>query len=150
MLKVICPPAPWLNDESIRNLQVETHQLGNNAHKNNDDLLWDQFRQKKQIFKYKIRTAKRYFNSVISTKSQKKTLNLIHSIPPPPPPPPTDEIKYFFASTAGRTLNTSAPSVEKVNQYIEEIPTNDKDEFKLSYVTYHEVCTEVKTLRNDT
>ena len=44
-VKVTRPPAPWMNDETIRNLQADTHQLRYGAHKNNDDLLWDQFRQ---------------------------------------------------------------------------------------------------------
>ena len=44
-MKITRPPAPWMNSDQIRKLQVEREKLGLEAHEKNTDDSWDAFRE---------------------------------------------------------------------------------------------------------
>ena len=102
----------------IRKLQASTNQLRFDAHKTNDPIMWQNFRNDKKRLKYKIRAAKKlFFKHALSKNNPKETWKVIHNILNPPSKPfqfDINETNKFFASTAERTLHTTAKPMSEL------------------------------------
>ena len=109
-MKVTRPPAPWMNSDQIRKLQVEREKLGCEAHEKNTDDSWDAFREVRNKMKSAINKSKRSFiTNALSSKRPKEVWRIIHRILHPSPKPlqaDPDRLKEFFIKTNERTLGT--------------------------------------------
>ena len=82
--KLTRPLAPWLNAENIRQLQSETHL----AHKTQLNIVWQAFRDIRNSIKTTIKKLRRFFyQKVLSSKKNKRSLEIIHRILHPNPKP---------------------------------------------------------------
>ena len=57
-VKVTRPPAPWIADPEIRELQPQRNKLRQRAHESNDNNIWETFRTTRNTLKTKIMQAK--------------------------------------------------------------------------------------------
>ena len=80
--KVTQPPAPWLNDPSIRSLQVDLANQRLEAHaRSPKEGAWDMFRHTRNKLKKVIKKAKRSFMiASLSSKRPKEVWRTIHRI----------------------------------------------------------------------
>ena len=68
-MKVTRPPAPWMNSDQIRKLQVEREKLGLEAYEKNTDDSWDPFGEVRNKLKSAINKSKRSFiTNALSSK----------------------------------------------------------------------------------
>ena len=88
--RVTRPPAPWMDDETIRALQLKRDNLRREAHRTNTEMAWTSFREVRQKTKLAIRKARTAFmeKSLLSNKS-KDVWHVLHSILNPPHQPST-------------------------------------------------------------
>ena len=106
--KITRPPAPWLHDDNIRDLQKQRDSLRHQAHTLNTTNVWQAFRDVRNRLKTKIKEAKKSFvNKAFSSSKPKEIWRVIHRVLNPSPQPlrvDVDELNKFFASTAQRTV----------------------------------------------
>ena len=57
-VKLTRPPAPWLQNEAIRNLQSLRNKLRYEAHMSKAPDIWQKFRNVRNLLKKKIKDAK--------------------------------------------------------------------------------------------
>ena len=100
--KITRPPAPWLHDDNIRDLQNQRDSLRREAHTFNTTAVWQAFRDVRNQLKIKIKEAKKSFvNKAFSSSKPKEIWRVIHRVLNPSPQPlrvDVDELNEFFAS----------------------------------------------------
>ena len=152
-MKVTRPPAPWLADHEIRELQSQRNELRKKAHESDDPSLWDAFRSVRNNLKTKIRRVKKaFFDNAFSSRRPREIWKTIHRVLNPCPKPlqanPND-LNAFFSTTAERTLGRTIDNSD-ILDLISELDTNhEKCTFDLREVTQAEVLQEIKGLRAD-
>ena len=152
-VKVTRPPAPWLADHEIRELQSQRNELRKKAHESDDPSLWDAFRSVRNNLKTKIRRVKKaFFENAFSSRRPREIWKTIHRVLNPCPKPlranPND-LNAFFSTTAERTLGRTVDNSD-ILDLISELDTNhEKCTFDLREVTQAEVLQEIKGLRAD-
>ena len=68
------PPAPWMDNETILNLQSQTDKLRRGAHQSNSESSWSAFREARNKIKSAIRKARKAFmEKAFLSKSLKKS-----------------------------------------------------------------------------
>lgn len=111
-VKVTRPPAPWIADPEIRELQTQRNKLRKRAHESNDNNIWEAFRATRNTLKTKIRQAKKsFFDNAFSSKRPKEIWRTIHRVLNPSTMPlmaDPDQLNSFFATTGERTLGKSS------------------------------------------
>ena len=151
--KITRPPAPWLKDESIKDLQKQRDKLRRETRHINDSTLWNNYRQLRNTLKSKIKKAKKnlYATSFFQPKSQ----NGMASYPPYLKTKPTavkqnpDDLNSYFANTAHRTVDATNKTIEELYALIASLPECGSNPCHLRLVTYQEVLHEIKSLRSD-
>ena len=149
------PPAPWLNDPSIRSLQERCKFDRQEAHKRPSiDGKWAIFRDTRNRLKMLIEKAKRTFTmKALSSKRPKEVWKTIHRILNPSHQPlrvNPDKLNTHFATTAERVTAASSPLVkEQLHQLITQLGEDSDLSFHFRLVTYDEVLREIKGLRSD-
>ena len=155
-MKVTCPPAPWMNSDQIRKLQVEREKLGREAHEKNTDDSWYAFREVRNRIKSVINKSKRSFiANALSSRRPKEVWRIIHCILHPSPKPlqaDPDRLNEFFTKTNERTLGTKPDErsdlIGLVHSFSEK-PLPFCSSFKLRCVTKQDVDREISKLRSD-
>ena len=136
--KITRPPAPWLNKDSIRELQKERNQLRYLAHKTSSPCVWDKFREVRNKIRMKIKTVKRaFFRQALSSRKPKELWNIIHRILHPSPRPikaDPNVLNEHFSSTSQRILGSVATPPESLSTSM----------FGLRHVTFNEVLKQLR------
>ena len=152
-IKVTRPPAPWLKDDNIQDLQKERNILRHQAHKYKDNNSWCNFRETRNLLKSKIRKSKRAFmQKALSSRNPKEVWQTIHRVIKPNPKPlrhDPEEVNTYFIDTASRTVNATAKSITELHQLIDFMPECSTKQCSLRNVNHHEVLREIKSLRSD-
>ena len=149
-VKVTRPPAPWIQDEKIQQLQKERNQSRYDAHLQKDQDAWSRFRKNRNDLKREIRSAKRrFYSSVFNSKNSKEVWKLINSVLHPPPlriRAKPDELNSYFATTAHRILKSTRTPDEQTLRYINTLP-GDPKKFRLKSVAVDDVAKIIRSLK---
>ena len=140
-VRVTRPPAPWMKDPLIEELQKKRDDARFTAHQTSTDATWHEFRSVRNKLKSAIRTARKVFieKALYSNKSR-EVWKVIHRVLKPSARPlqfDPDELNDFFATTAQRTLETQATPIEDLTCLIDNLPDVPSGgmRFQLSPVT---------------
>ena len=152
-IKITRPPAPWLHDQEIEQLQNERNLLRHLAHSTKTADAWKAFRKVRNLLKTKIKEAKRSFiNIALSSSKPKAVWRVIHRILNPCPQPlrfDVDELNDHFAGTSTRTAGASTiDTKEDLMNFIGSIDSETpvEQQFTLRPVTREEVLREIKRI----
>ncbi len=155
--KITRPPAPWLHDDNIRDLQNQRDSLRHEAHTFNTTAVWQAFRDVRNQLKIKIKEAKKSFvNKAFSSSKPKEIWRVIHRVLNPSPQPlrvDVNQLNEFFTSTAQRTTGNGEIDVkEDLLSFVDSLQPSVSDDaaFHLREVTLSEVLREIKGIRSDT
>lgn len=153
-IKVTRPPAPWLKDLRINDMQSKCRELRHKAHLTQSDSDWDNFRDIRNNLKRTIKhTRKTFFKKALSSKRPADVWKFIHRILNPKKDKicldPTT-LNDHYISTANRILNAVPTTQDDLLNHINNFQLrNDRSELYFRHVTYAEVETELKSLRMD-
>ena len=141
--KMTRPPAPWLKDDGIKDLQLERNKLRHDVRATNDPATWKSYRESRNNLKSKIKKAKRNFRRrALSKRNSSEVWQVIHRVLKPNPQPlkqNPDSLNSHFASIADRTVNASAKTVHDLRELINSLPECRTNWCYVRRVTYHEV-----------
>ena len=156
-IKITRPPAPWLHDQEIEQLQNERSLLRHLAHSTKTADAWKAFRKVRNLLKTKIKEAKRSFiNIALSSSKPKAVWRVIHRILNPCQQPlrfDVDELNDHFAGTSTRTAGASTIDTrEDLMNFFGSIDSETpvEQQFTLRPITREEVLCEIKRIRLDT
>ena len=115
-VRVTRPPAPWMKDPLIEELQKKRDAARFTAHQTSTDAAWHEFRSVRNKLKSAIGTARKAFieKALYSNKSR-EVWKVIHRVLKPSARPlrfDPNELNGFFTKTAQRTLETRATPIE--------------------------------------
>lgn len=155
-VRVTRPPAPWMKDPLISELQTKRNHARYTAHQTSSEAAWNLFRDVRNKLKSAIRTARKSFieKALYSNKSR-DVWKVIHRVLKPSPRPlrfDPDNLNDYFASAAQRTLESCATPEEDLTSYFDSLLDDDYTpglNFHLSPVTTESVSKIIKTLRSD-
>ena len=151
--KVTRPPAPWMKDLDIQQLQKDCLSLQTSARVSKDEVTWTRYRDMRNELKSKIKKTKReFYQKALSSSKPKEIWQVIHRILHPSPQPlrvEPEELNSFFASSAERVTGASAIPTNELWKLIDSLPKDEDNSFHLRKVTCKEVLSELKKLRND-
>ena len=115
--KITRPPAPWMKELDIQQLQHECHTLRTKARFDKSEPLWNSYRDKRRKLKSKIKKSKRdFYSKALSSNKPKEVWKTIHRILQPSPQPlmhDPDHLNQHFASTAVRVTGCSPTTVDR-------------------------------------
>lgn len=143
--KITRPLAPWLHDEEIKNLQSQRDVLRYEAHSLKTSDVWEAFRD-----------VRSFINTVLSSSKPKAIWRVIHRILNPCSQPlqvDVNELNNFFADTAHRTVGSfDIYAKEDLLGFVDNLQSGSTTakQFSLHPVTYQEVLSEIKAIRQDT
>ena len=150
--KMTRPPAPWLNDLHIKEMQRERDRLRKQAHTTQLESDWVNFRIIRNEIKKRIRTSKAtFYRKALSSKRPKEVWSTIHRILNPNPQKinaDPDNLNQHFNNTAKRLLNSDPKS----NEFLQNVISNlqeSVDSFRIKEVSFADVRKVILGLRND-
>ena len=150
--KVTHPPAPWMKDLDIQELQQQCQNLRTKAQRDKSDIIWNAFRDKRNQLKSQTgKTKREFYNKTLSSKNL-EVWKTIHRVLQPNSQPlrsDPDELNAHFASTAVRVTSASPESQENLRNLIESLPDDKPGAFSLNTVSRLQVLLELKKLRSD-
>jgi hypothetical protein len=86
--KISLPPAPWLKDPHVQQLQMECHNLRSRTRNEKSEQLWTQYRGERNLLKVSIRKSKcEFYQKALSSSKPKEVWQTIHRILHPNPQP---------------------------------------------------------------
>ena len=134
--KVTRPPAPWMKDHDIQELQQQCQNLRTKARR---DIIWNAYRDKRNQLKSQTgKTKREFYNKALSSKKPKEVWKTIHRVLQPNPQPlrsDPDELNAHFASTAVHVTGASPESRENLWNLIESLPDDKPGAFSLNTVS---------------
>ena len=152
--KITRPPAPWLKDVNIQNLQSERDRLRFTAHQTQAESDWSLYRSIRNRIKTVIKTAKRtFYSKALSSKRSKVVWSIIHRILNPSRKrirQDPDDLNKFFVTTSERILGTYPEQRTDVVAYLDSLPEiSGKTSFEMRKVHFYEVNKQLNSIRND-
>ena len=124
--KITRPPAPWLKDVNIQNLQSERDRLRLTAHQTQTESDWSLYRSIRNRIKTVIKTAKQtFYSKALSLKRSKVVWSIIHRILNPNRKrirQDPDDLNRFFVTTSERILGTYPEQRTDVVAYLDSLP----------------------------
>ena len=152
--KVSRPPAPWMKNPDIAQLQRDIQVLRTISNDKKDDgFSRSRYCDARNKLKYKIKTAKReFYKRSFSSKNPKDVWKVIHRIFHPNPKPlrvDPDKLNTHFASTSERVTGAASEPTDNLWSFINTLPDDPKCAFHLREVSYREVLGEIYSLRSD-
>ena len=155
-VKVTRPPAPWMETPHIEDLQQERNTLRHAAHlPNAHSSTWNSFRSVRNRLKQAIRSARKSFiEKALSSNKSREIWRVIHRILGPSPKPlriDPDELNVHFSTTAQRTIEAPATSLDTLANIIDSLPEipDNIQHFTIQPVTRRGVLECIKSLRSD-
>ena len=98
------PPAPWMNDQYVKEYQNKTKEARKTAHQTNDTEDWRVFRELRNMLKKNIRREKStFYRKSLSSKNPKEVWKIINSILKPPArciDKHPDDLNDYFTTSA--------------------------------------------------
>ena len=151
--KVTRPPAPWMKDLDIQELQQQCQNLRTKGRRDKSDIMWNAYRDKRNQLKSEtVKTKREFYNKALSSKKPKEVWKTIHRVLHPNPQPlrsDPNELNAHFASTVVRVTGASRESRENLRNLIESLPDDKPGAFSLNTVSRLQVLLEPKKLRSD-
>ena len=153
-VKVTRPPAPWLKELDIANLQQQCKKARFLAHSTHSKEDWDLFRDIRNKLKRKIKYTKQmFYKNALNSKRPKEVWKFIHRILNPNKKPiniDPDTLNNHYLTTAERITNSTDTSVDELYNLVTDFKLDQQtqDSLKFRKVTYEEVIKEIKALRN--
>jgi exonuclease III len=151
-VKLTRPPAPWMKDLNIAELQRERNHLRKKVHTYPTNENWNFFRTVRNKLKSEIAVTKQnFFKKLLMNKSSKivwKTINKILHPNPKNINVDPDAINQFFNDTATRTTGKNVSPRYVIDNMIQNL-AEQPESFHLHPVTYKEVMTAIRSLRLD-
>ena len=149
--KVTRSPAPWLNDPSIRSVQVNLANQRQEAHaRPPQEVAWDMPRYNRNKLKNVIKKAKRSFMiTTLSFKRPKEVWRTIHRILHPSQQPlhaDPDDLNWHLTSTAERVTASSPVLNEDIYRLIGRLTDDSHSSLRFYHVTHQEVLRVIKGL----
>ena len=153
-VRVTRPPAPWLKDLNIAELQSKCSKERHKAHQTQSKQDWELFREARNMLKRSIKYTKRiFYKNALSSKRPKEVWTFIHRILNPNKESiclDPSVLNQHYLSTATRILNSEPTSTIELTNHVKNLSTqSDRQEFYLRPVLYQEVLSELKLLRMD-
>ena len=150
--KVTRPPAPWLQTDEIRLLQLERDHLMMRAHEYGSEASWNAIREVHNKIKSVINKARgSFFSKALSSKRPKEVWKVIHRILNPSPKLLREnphELNRYFVSTATRIMGSEPDDSTDLLDYRNSLPEHPTG-FTLRKVTFEEVLKEINRLHSD-
>ena len=150
--KITRPPAPWLKDLNINELQKKRNNLRKRAHDTQLDSDWKAFRETRNELKKRIKTTKHsFYKSALASKKPKEVWNTIHRILNPNPEKidaDVDMLNLHFNSSAKRLLGSAPKPGNHLQAIIENLPLHE-NEFHINETTYGDVRKAIQSIRAD-
>ena len=150
--KITRPPAPWLKDLDINQLQKQRDFFRKRAHDTQLDSDWKLFRETRNDLKKRIKTTKRdFYKSALTSKRPKEVWSTIHRILNPNPEKidaDVDKLNNHFNSTATRLLGSVSKPEHHLQSIIENLPLHE-NEFMINETTYDDVRKAIQSVRAD-
>ena len=149
------PPAPWMKDPLMEELQRKRDSARFTAHQTSTDAAWHEFHLVRNKLKSAIRTAQEAFieKALYSNKSHEVWKVIQRGLKPSARPLrfDPDELNDFFTTTAQRTLETQVTPIEDLTCLIDNLPDVPSEgmRFQLSPVTSENVLKVIKNLLLD-
>ena len=151
-VKLTRPPAPWMKELDIVNLQREFEIDRTMAHQFNSPADWDVYRRTRNKLKRKIKETKRsFYKRALSSKRPKEVWQTIHRLLKPSNSRITvdpEDINTHFNETALRLTGRKGTEKEQLETTINDLP-DQPNEFNMRNVTYDEVRKAINSLRSD-
>ena len=146
------PPAPWIKDMKINNLQRERDHWRRGPHKNPTDENCGTYRESRNKIKKAIKEKKiQFYRKVFSSKNSKEIWKVIPPILNPNMntlQADPSALNVFFNETVERLVGQNATTDDDILSHIDSL-TSSHDSFKLQKVTYNDVLKSLESLRND-
>ena len=151
-VKLTRPPAPWMNDPKITTQQMKMESIRLQMKHDKDDTLRKEYTSVKKSLRKSIKIVKgNFLRKALSDTQPKAVWNTVHNIlkntcqkikhDP-------DALNHHYCTLASRL--TDKPNVASINQkFVDELPCNGPNAFKLSHTSYEEVCKIIQNLKND-
>lgn len=126
-MKVTHPLAPWMKTPHIEELQQEKNTLRHAAHlPNAHSSTWNSFCSVQNRLKQAIRSARKSFieKALLSNKSCEIWCLIQHILKPSPKPLciDPDKLNVHFSTTAQRTIEAPATSLDTLADIIDGLP----------------------------
>ncbi|PFX24876.1 hypothetical protein AWC38_SpisGene10518 [Stylophora pistillata] len=125
-VRVTRPPAPWMKDPLIEELQKKRDSARFTAHQTSTDAAWHEFRSVRNKLKSAIRTVgKAFIEKALHSNKSRKAWKVIHRVLKPSARPlqfDPDELNDFFTTTGQRTLETRATPIEDLTCPKDNLP----------------------------
>ena len=135
------PPAPWMKDPLIEELQRKRDSARFTAHQTSTDAAWHEFHLVWKKLKSAIRTAQEAFieKALYTNKSHEVWKGIQRGLKPSARPLQfdPDELNDFFTTTAQRTLETQVTPIEDLTCLIDNLP-NVPSGYAFSAITCHQ------------
>ena len=143
------PPAPWMKDPKITNLQSQRNILRKKAFETQNDDDMQRYRDTRNRLKKSISSVKHdFYKTALSSKKPKLVWRTIHRILKPNIRKITataNDLNNYFCNVAENLTGKNTEEIAK-------LPTEDTETeiiFKMKPVTYHDIIKEIKSIRND-
>ena len=153
-VKITRPPAPWLQDQTIRSLQnrcrTERHAIQGQP---SSETAWQAYGHSRNELKKTIKKSKRQFMvTALSSKRPTKVWKVIHRILNPSPQTLRISPKNpnsRFATAAERVTMAIPPGKGDLINLIDNFQQDFETPFTIQLVSYLDVLREIKCLRSD-
>ena len=151
--RVTRPPAPWMKDLNIRQLQEQRDLYRYKAYHSGLDSDWKIFRNVKNKIKKVIKDTKRvFYQSASSSKRPKEIWSTIHRILHPNPKPINEDpekMNAHFSKLAEKLTGRESISCDVLTQIIDNMPSTNSVKFQLRKLYYNEVKKALSSIRKD-
>ena len=149
--KFTYPPAPWMKQLDIADLQKKRDNCRYLAHYSSTEENWVKFRDIRNKLKSKMKEIKTAFcKKILSSKNSKEIWKVVHRILKPNDNTlkvDKDKLNKYFNNTAARLVSRKSVSKNELTGLIYSF--NDKrNAFKLQPVTYENIEKFIKMIRN--
>ena len=146
------PPAPWMKQLDIADLQKKRDNCRYLAHYSSTEENWVKFRDIRNKLKSKMKEIKTAFcKKILSSKNSKEIWKVVHRILKPNDNTlkvDKDKLNKYFNNTAARLVSRKSVSKNELTGLIYSF--NDKQNaFQLQPVTYENIEKFIKMIRND-
>ena len=150
--KVMRPPAPWLQNLDMINLQKCKKELRYLVHRTKSDQDWQNYRNIRNRIKAEIKSTKKaFYKTALSSKKPSEVWRCINKILHPNPNrinADPNVLNSHLNSTAPRLLNSTPSTTSELLTPADILPFTTQC-FEIQHVTYHDVLKEIKSLRLD-
>jgi len=146
------PPAPWMKDIQISDLQRKRDKLRKKAHETQTESDWKDYRDVRNLIKTEIKQKKtKFYKTILTSRKNKEIWKIIHRILHPSKKTlkaDPKKLNVFFNETSERLVGKNKRSDQEIIHYINNL-RDCENSFALNEIIYEETLKCIKSLRND-